>query len=405
MQIYLVGGAVRDSELGRPVTEKDYVVVGSTPAQMCDLGFQQVGKDFPVFLHPQSGEEYALARTERKTAPGYAGFAFNTDKTVTLEQDLLRRDLTINAIAKTESGQLIDPFGGLKDLQAGILRHVSPAFVEDPVRILRVARFMARFSELGFTIAAETLVLMREMVRHGEVKALVPERVWKEMEKALAEPQAHCFFQVLREVGALAIILPELDAIFGIPQAAAEHPEIDCGLHALYALQRAIHLGGDRATRFAALTANLGKAQTPPSQWPAHQDYVEATVSAIKTLAKRIKLPNDYHALAVLTARFQLLFANAKNLQSEQVINLFEKTDAFRRKERFHHFLQASLAHLACHPEDDLMNYSQSQRLQVQLKIASSVDIQAIIKAGHQGEAIQKALHQARVEALTKNRL
>ena len=294
MKTYLVGGAVRDTLLGLEVKERDWVVVGETPESMVARGFRPVGKDFPVFLHPVTREEYALARTERKTAPGYRGFAVHAEPDITLEQDLLRRDLTINAMASAESGEIVDPYGGLRDLDARLLRHVSPAFSEDPVRILRLARFAARFAPLGFTVAEETRELMRAMVTAGEVDALVPERVFAELAKALVEPVPMAFFEVLRSCGALARLFPEIEALFGVPQPPEHHPEIDTGVHTLLVLEQAATLSADPAVRFAALTHDLGKALTPPERWPRHWGHEKLGLPALETLCDRLKVPNAY---------------------------------------------------------------------------------------------------------------
>src|ERR1700761_4711514 len=299
MQVYLVGGAVRDELLGLPVHERDYVVVGATPEQMEQAGYRPVGRDFPVYLHPDTKQEYALARLERKTGPGYRGFATYSAPDVTLEQDLQRRDLTINAMARGEDDALIDPYGGARDLQARVLRHVSPAFVEDPVRILRVARFAARFASLGFTVAPETMDLMREMVERGEVNALVAERVWQETEKALREPGASVFFRVLRECGALKAVYPEINALWGVPQPEKWHPEIDIGVHTMMVLDQAVLLSEDTKVRFAALVHDLGKAATPHSEWPGHKGHEERSVTLIDTLCDRLKLPGEYRELSI----------------------------------------------------------------------------------------------------------
>ncbi len=335
MRVYLVGGAVRDALLGLPVRERDWVVVGSTREEMLRLGFREVGRDFPVFLHPQTHEEYALARLERKIAPGYRGFEMQFGPAVTLEEDLGRRDLTINAIAQDPDGTLIDPYGGSRDAQARRLRHVSNAFVEDPVRVLRVARFAARFAPLGFRVASETLELMRAMVDRKEVGALVAERVWQETEKALRETAAGEFFRVLRSCGALPIIFPEIDALFGVPQPAEWHPEIDTGIHTLMVLEQATQLSGDPKVRFAALVHDLGKAQTPRAGWPRHHGHEQRSIALIETLAARLRIPTEFRDLALIVARFHGIVHRAFELRPETVLDFFEKTDAFRRPQRF----------------------------------------------------------------------
>lgn len=341
MQIYLVGGAVRDRLLGRTVTERDWVVVGATPEIMQAEGYMPVGNDFPVFLHPETKEEYALARTERKTARGYHGFQFYCAPEVRLEDDLIRRDLTINAMAETADGEIIDPYGGQTDLDKRLLRHVSPAFAEDPVRILRIARFAARFHHLGFQVAAETNQLMREMVAAGEVDALVPERVWAECARALMEAHPEVFFQVLRDCGALKVIFPEVDALFGVPQPPAHHPEVDSGLHTLMALQQSARMAADLPTRFAVLCHDLGKALTPASEWPRHIAHEARGELPIKQLCQRLNVPNNCRELALITAKFHLHVHRALELKAETLVKLFEQTDLLRRPERFAQFLQA----------------------------------------------------------------
>src|ERR1700730_1756180 len=335
MQVYLVGGAVRDALLGLPVKERDWVVVGGTRAAKVERNYREVGRDFPGLLPPDSPEEYALARLERKVAPGYRGFVIEFGPEVTLEEDLARRDLTINAIAQTPDGTLIDPYNGRRDLQARVLRHVSPAFIEDPVRILRVARFAARFAPLGFHVSPETMELMRAMVERGEVNALVAERVWQETEKALGEPGAGVFFEVLRECGALKIIYPEIDALFGVPQPVKWHPEIDTGVHTMMVLDQAVLLSGDVRIRFAALVHDLGKAKTPREEWPGHKGHEERSVALIEALSERLRLPNEYRELSVIVARFHGTIHRAFELRPQTILGILEKTDAFRRPERF----------------------------------------------------------------------
>ncbi len=341
MEIYLVGGAVRDTLLGIEPKERDWVVVGATPEQLKAQGYKQVGKDFPVFLHPKTHEEYALARTERKTAPGYHGFSMHAAPDVTLEEDLLRRDLTINAIAQTASGQLIDPFNGQQDLADKLLRHVSPAFSEDPVRILRVARFAARFAHLGFTIAPETGELMRDMVNAGEVDALVAERVWTETERALGEKKPARFFEVLRDCGALEKLFPEIERLFGVPQPEKHHPEIDTGLHTLMVLTQAARLSPDTRVRFAALVHDLGKGATPKDQWPKHIAHEERGVPLVEDLCQRLRVPKSYRELAVAVTRYHLHYHRAAELKPATLLKLFGALDAFRRPERFELFILA----------------------------------------------------------------
>ncbi|WP_274571324.1 multifunctional CCA addition/repair protein [Neisseria leonii] len=332
MQIYLVGGAVRDNLLGRPTQDRDWVVVGAGAAEMLAKGFLPVGKDFPVFLHPETHEEYALARTERKTARGYAGFTFHADKSVTLEQDLMRRDLTINAMAQDSDGRIIDPFGGRTDLADGVLRHVSPAFAEDPVRILRTARFAARY---GFRVAEETVSLMRQMVENGEAAALVAERVWQELAKGLMEKQPAVMFEVLRECGCLRVILPELDALFGVPQPPQHHPEIDSGRHSLMVLQRAADMDLSLPERYAALLHDLGKALTPSEKWPKHHGHDALGRAPVEAVNRRWRVPRACAELALLAARQHILIHSAAELKPKTALTLLQNTDAFRRPERF----------------------------------------------------------------------
>ncbi|MDP3135622.1 MAG: multifunctional CCA addition/repair protein, partial [Burkholderiaceae bacterium] len=339
MKIYIVGGAVRDELLGRPNADRDYVVVGATPDAMLAEGYRPVGKDFPVFLHPRTHEEYALARTERKSGHGYHGFTFHAAPDVTLEEDLARRDLTINAMARGADGELIDPYCGQRDLQAKILRHVGPAFAEDPVRILRIARFAARFSD--FSVAPETLALMRDMVTSGEVDHLVAERVWQELAKGLMEGKPSRLFEVLRDCGALARLLPEVDALFGVPQRADYHPEIDTGIHTLMVIDQSARHQFPLPVRFAALTHDLGKALTPPDILPRHLGHEERSVNLTEQLSARLRVPNDCRDLALLMARYHGNIHRAADLRASTIVSLFEKTDALRRPERFQQLLDA----------------------------------------------------------------
>ncbi len=335
MQVYLVGGAVRDALLGLPVRERDWVVVGGTREELLARGYREVGRDFPVFLHPETHEEYALARLERKVAPGYHGFHFRADSSVSLEQDLQRRDLTVNAIARAADGTLVDPYGGVRDLEQRVLRHVSDSFVEDPVRVLRVARFAARFAPLGFEVAAETMALMRSIVQRGEIDALVAERVWQETDKALAEPSAAEYFRVLRECGALRAVFPEIDALFGVPQPAKWHPEIDTGVHSLMVLEQAARLSVDPRIRFAALVHDLGKSATPVAAWPHHHGHEERGAALIAALAARLRIPTEYRELAVIVARYHGVIHRAFELRPATVLEIIEKADGFRRPRRF----------------------------------------------------------------------
>ncbi|MFZ1906886.1 MAG: multifunctional CCA addition/repair protein, partial [Steroidobacteraceae bacterium] len=388
MRVYLVGGAVRDRLLGLPVRERDWVVVGAEPGELERAGFLAVGREFPVFLHPQTREEYALARLERKTAPGYRGFSTQFSPDVTLEEDLRRRDLTINAMAESDGGELIDPYGGQADLAARVLRHVSDAFAEDPVRILRVARFAARFADLGFEVADETRALMRRMTESGEVSALVPERVWQETERALAEAHPEIYFQTLRACGALALIFPEIDALFGVPQPPRWHPEVDTGVHAMLAVRYAARTGASTAVRFAALTHDLGKARTPRERWPSHHGHEEAGVPLIEALASRLKVPGAYRDLAILAARTHTLVHRALELRAATVLKLLEDADAFRRPERFAELLAACEADARGRTGLEAEPYPQSGYLRAALATASAVQLKEEKRRGLAGPAI-----------------
>lgn len=398
MQVYQVGGAVRDELLGLPVQDRDYVVVGATPEEMAKLGFRPVGKDFPVFLHPRTHEEYALARTERKTAKGYKGFQVHAEPEVTLEQDLARRDLTINAIARDDAGGIIDPYHGVSDIRAGILRHVSQAFVEDPVRILRVARFAARFGQ--FSIAPETLELMREMVRNGEVDALVPERVWQELAKGLMERQPSRMFHVLRECGALARILPELDCLFGVPQPAQYHPEIDTGIHVMMVLDCTASRAYPLEVRFAALTHDLGKGTTPRAEWPRHIAHEQRGFALIKPLCERLRVPNACRDLALVTARFHGMVHRAGELRAETLLKLLHDTDALRQPQRFELFLQACEADFCGRAGFEQQDFLPADVLRRGLGVVSAVDAGAVAKQCADPDQIRDHVYQARLTAL-----
>jgi len=405
MQIYLVGGAVRDELLNLPARERDWVVVGARPEDLLARGFKPVGKDFPVFLHPQTGEEYALARTERKTGPGYRGFETLFAPDVTLEQDLERRDLTINAIAKDpDSGALIDPFGGQRDLDDRTLRHVSPAFVEDPVRVLRVARFAARFAQLGFRVAPETLSLMREIAARGELDALVSERVWQETQRALEMPTPARFFEVLRDTNALPVIFPELHALFGVPQPERWHPEIDSGVHTLMVLEQAAKLSADPVVRFAALTHDLGKGTTPPSEWPRHIAHEQRGVALIEKLCDRLRIPNAYRELAVLVSRYHLDAHRVTELRDTTLLELLERLDAFRRAARFEQWVLACEADARGRKGLENRDYSQADYLRRARKAAASVTLDATELDGLDGPKIAEKLRKARLAALASQR-
>ena len=398
MQIFSVGGAVRDELLGLPVQDRDYVVVGATPEQMNALGYKPVGKDFPVFLHPQTHAEYALARTERKTAPGYKGFAFHAAPDVTLEQDLARRDLTINAIAKSEDGALIDPYHGRRDLDAKILRHVSSAFAEDPVRILRVARFAARFAD--FVLAGETLALMRQMTDQGEVDHLVRERVWQEFSRGLMEDKPSRMFEILRNCGALQKILPEVDALWGVPQRADFHPEVDTGVHVMMVIDMAAQMRSALPVRFAALTHDLGKGDTPADVLPRHIGHESRSVALLGPLCERLRVPADCRDLALLVARFHGDIHRVDELKPTTVMRVFEHCDAFRRPERFAQVLQASEADYRGRLGFESRPYPQAGQWQRALAAAQAVDAGAIAQACTDAAQIPQRIHQARVAAL-----
>ncbi len=406
MKVYRVGGSVRDELLGLPVKDRDYVVVGATPEEMARLGYRPVGKDFPVFLHPETHEQYALARTERKIARGYKGFEVYAAPGVTLQEDLARRDLTINAMARDEAGDIIDPFGGIADLQAGILRHIGPAFVEDPVRVLRVARFAARF---GFQVAPETLALMKEIVHTGETEALVPERVWQEIAHGLMASHPSRMFYILRECGALARILPEVDALFGVPQPAHAHPEIDTGIHVMMVIDHAALKQYSLEVRFAGLTHDLGKGTTPPDEWPRHIGHEARSVELVMGLCERIRVPGESRDLALLVARFHGDVHRALELRPATIADMLQATDAYRKKARFEAFLQACASDFHGRPGFADKPYPQKAHLSQALHVAASVDAGAIamqLNRSHAGEAdlpmrINRQVYAARVEQIS----
>jgi tRNA nucleotidyltransferase (CCA-adding enzyme) len=400
MRVYLVGGAVRDRLLGLPVRERDWVVVGATPEELVRLGYQPVGREFPVFLHPTTHEEYALARQERKVGPGYRGFTTQFAPTVTLEEDLRRRDLTVNAMAEDEDGTLIDPYGGEADIAARSLRHVSEAFVEDPVRILRVARFAARLAPLGFRVAEETLALMRRIADSGEARTLVPERVWQETERALAEAHPEVFFETLRACGALAVIYPEIDALFGVPQPPRWHPEIDTGVHVMLALRYAAAHGAPAAVRFAVLMHDLGKAQTPKADWPRHHGHEEFGVPLINDLCDRLKVPNAQRELAILAARHHTLVHRALELTPATVLTLLENCDALRRPERFAELLLACEADARGRSGRENAPYPQVGYLREALAAAAGATLTESERRGLEGAEIGAELRRRRLAAL-----
>jgi tRNA nucleotidyltransferase (CCA-adding enzyme) len=401
MQVYLVGGAVRDALLGLPVKERDWVVVGGARQELLELNYREVGRDFPVFLHPVTHEEYALARLERKVAPGYRGFTVEFGPEVTLEEDLARRDLTINAIAQSADGSLIDPYDGRRDLEARILRHVSPAFVEDPVRVLRLARFAARFAPLGFSIAPETMALMSAMVRRGEVESLVAERVWQETDKALRESAASEFFKVLRACGALKSIYPEIEALFGVPQPPRWHPEIDTGIHTLLVLDQAAALSQDPKVRFAALVHDLGKATTPQAEWPSHRGHEERSVAIIEALCARLRVPGDYRDLAVIVARYHGIVHRAFELKASTIIDFMERADGFRRPERFAQALLACEADSRGRTGLEDTPYPQREYLHAALIAAAAIKPTPEDIATRDGAKIAERLHRRREQYVT----
>ncbi|PSV43632.1 multifunctional CCA addition/repair protein [Photobacterium indicum] len=405
MQTYLVGGAVRDALLGLKVVDKDWMVVGATPEQMLAQGYEQVGSDFPVFLHPKTKQEYALARTERKSGKGYTGFICYSAPDVTLEQDLMRRDLTINAIAQENDGRLIDPYNGRQDLNNKILRHVSPAFVEDPLRVLRVARFSARFAHLGFTIAPETIALMQEMVVAGELEALTPERVWKEWEKSLSTENPEVFLTVLRQCGALKVVMPEIDALFGVPQPAQWHPEIDCGIHTLMVAKQAAELSPNKVIRFAAQIHDLGKALSPKDDLPSHKMHCKDGLKPIKALCQRLRIPNDYRDTALMVCAQHTKIHHANEMRAATFVNILDQIDSWRKPERV---IQLALCCRAdargrTGHEDDA--YLQADILLTAFDAAQQVDVKPIVAAGFKGKDIkeQLAIHRtAAVELVIK---
>lgn len=397
---YLVGGAVRDKLLNYPFHERDWVVVGATPESMLTEGFRPVGKDFPVFLHPDTNEEYALARTERKTAPGYGGFVFHTSEHITLEEDLIRRDLTINAMAESHDGELIDPFRGREDLDNKLLRHVSDAFSEDPVRILRVARFAARYHHLGFTVAPQTQELMHDMVVNDEASHLVAERVWKELERALTERSPQTFISALRDCGALNIVMPEIDALFGVPQPEAHHPEVDSGLHTLMSLSCARGLTDDSKCLFATLTHDLGKAATPKDEWPRHIGHEERSLPLIERLCDRLAVPKLHRELAIAVARDHTHCHRALELKATSVLKLLQRLDAFRRPEKLEQFLLCCQADACGRTGFEHRPYPQADFLRQAYVVCTKIQAKDVIAEGISGKAIGDKLIEKRIRAI-----
>jgi tRNA nucleotidyltransferase (CCA-adding enzyme) len=399
MKIYLVGGAVRDQLLGVPFKDRDYVVVGSTVDEMLKNGFTPVGKDFPVFLHPNTKDEYALARTERKSGLGYKGFEIYASPDVTLEQDLQRRDLTINAMAQNEKG-LVDPYSGKADLEAKVLRHVSANFQEDPLRVLRVARFAARYAHLGFTVAPETMALMQGMTKSGELTALIAERVWQEISRALSEQSPEVFFEVLRKCGALAVILPEVDAMFGVPQPAIHHPEIDTGVHTMMVLQQAVLLSKNSVVRFAALTHDLGKALTPAEFWPQHRGHEKKGLAALKKLTSRLRVPNEYIDLAQKVMQFHTHCHRALELKPSTLLKLLDSLGAFRQEEKLDNFLLACEADSKGRLGLEKSLYPQADWIKQAFLAANEVNASEFVDQGLVGQEIGVAINNKRLEMI-----
>lgn len=400
MQIYKVGGAVRDRLLGREVSEIDWVVVGASAEQMLEQGFRPVGADFPVFLHPQTSEEYALARTERKSGRGYGGFTFFASPEVTLEEDLIRRDLTVNAMAEDDQGRLIDPYGGQQDLAAKLLRHVSPAFAEDPLRVLRVARFAARYAPLGFSVAVETMVLMRELSESGELTALTPERSWKEISRALMEPRPDVFIQVLRDCDALRVLLPEVDVLFGIPQSPAHHPEIDTGVHVLSVLRQCAEHQQPLTVRWACLLHDVGKGLTPEAEWPRHIAHEHKGLKLIRAINQRCKAPKDCQELALQVGEFHTHGHRALELKPSTLLKLLQGFDVFRRPQRFEEFIAACEMDARGRLGLEQRPYPQADYLRAAMHAARAVAVQPLLARGLQGAELGNALQEERLQAV-----
>ena len=403
MQVYLVGGAVRDKLLGRPVKDQDWVVVGASEADMLAQGYQQVGKDFPVFLHPKTQQEYALARTERKTGQGYAGFECDTSTSVTLEQDLLRRDLTVNAMAMDDKGAIIDPFNGQQDLKNRVLRHVSDAFEEDPLRVLRVARFAARYASYGSTIADETKALMANITRSGELSHLSAERVWVETANSLLEDTPQVYFETLRECGALKVWFPELDCLWGIPNPAKWHPEIDTGVHSMMVLEQSVRVSNKLSVRFAALVHDLGKGLTDPALWPSHKGHEKLGLAPINTLCERVKVPNDCRDLALLTSEFHSHVHHAFKLKPATINDFLDKCDVWRKPERFADLLLACTADAKGRTGFEERDYPNADYIWQAYLVAKEVNVQEIVQAGYKGAEIKQQLRQKRIHAIAAN--
>lgn len=401
MQTYLVGGAVRDKLLNIPNNDKDWVVVGSTADEMLALGYQTVGKDFPVYLHPKTKEEYALARTERKSGSGYTGFSCHFSPDVTLEEDLVRRDLTINAMALDASGVIIDPYGGQNDLNNRVLRHVSPSFIEDPLRVLRVARFAAKLAPLGFTIAPETIELMKEIVNSGELAHLTSERVWQEWHKSLITDRPELFLSVLRECNALQVILPEIDCLFGVPQPEKWHPEIDTGIHTLMVAKQAALLTNSDVIRFAAQVHDLGKGVTPPTEWPSHKMHGHTGLAIIKALCERVRVPNEYKEIALAVCAQHSNVHRADELKASTFLKIFNKLDVWRKPEKLEQVLITCEADHQGRTGYENTPYPQKDLFQSAFKAALSIDVQDVIRDGFKGKNIRDELDRRRITAIS----
>lgn len=400
MKTYLVGGAVRDQLLQYPIKDKDYLVTGATIAEMEANGFNQVGKSFPVFLHPKTQAEYALARTEKKSGSGYTGFVCDFSPDISVEQDLERRDLTVNAMAMADDGTIIDPFNGQQDIKDKVLRHVSPAFVEDPLRVLRIAKFAARFHHLGFTVAPETQLLMTTMVETGELNALIPERIWQEMSSALNERSPSVFFNVLRDCGALKLLMPEIAALWGVPNPEKWHPEIDTGIHTMMVVDQSAKLSESPVTRFAALVHDFGKGLTPESMWPHHRGHEKTGLKPLKAFCTRLKVPNEYKDLALLMCEYHTHTHRAYELRADTIVKVFDKMDAWRKPERFSQFLLACTADMRGRTGFEERDYPQADYLAQCLMLASEVNVQDVIAEGFQGPDIRTRLTERRVNTI-----
>lgn len=403
LNAYLVGGAVRDELLQRPVADRDWVVVGSTPEQLTDLGFTQIGNDFPCFLHPQTKEEYALARTERKSGTGYTGFVCDFHPNITLEEDLLRRDLTINAIAKKDNGDYVDPYGGIDDLNNRVLRHVSPAFVEDPLRVLRVARFAARFANLGFSVHPDTLALMSELATNSELDTLTPERVWKEVSRALTEPKPSEFFRVLRDCEALKSVMPELDGLFGVPQTAEYHPEIDTFEHVMLCIDYARSEFDNLIVTWATVLHDLGKGVTPKDQWPKHLDHENLGVPLVKAVNKRLKVPKEFAEISSLVTQHHLRAHRLSEMKAGTIMKLIESLDGIRRPERVHLFLDACESDAKGRLGFENKPYPQKAILKTALDAAKSVEVQPLLDKGYKGKELADQIRQVRIKRIKQS--